>query len=98
MPHFDAVMFGDHVIVADVTASLYLVMEGRGRESGKGEGSDSAHWEHFCRCSSFYFYTSGAKQVAQLMIGTKPKRSTPYLVYSPNQEDIIDATLTEMSL
>lgn len=32
------------------------------------------------------------------MIGTKPKRSTPYLVYSPNQEDIIDATLTETSL
>lgn len=61
MPHFDAVMFGDHVIVADVTASLYLVMEGRGRESGKGEGSDSAHWEHFCRCFVILFLHQRSK-------------------------------------
>lgn len=47
MSHFDSVMFGDHIVVAHVStqsASLCLVMEGRGREflsDSSGEDSET---------------------------------------------------------
>lgn len=45
MSHFDSVMFGDHIVVAHVptqSASLCLVMEGRGREFLSDSGGEDS--------------------------------------------------------